>query len=127
MQLRILTVVASRTGTTLSELAAATGLHLSRASRACDRLVDQDLLDRQDDPDDRRSLRLTLTDQGHQVVAQVAEARRNAVTPALRRMPAGDRRVLVDALTRFTDAGDEPAHTELWALGWTTGPDADQN
>lgn len=120
MQLRILTVIASRQEVTLSALAVATGMHVSRASRACDRMVAEGLLEREDDPDDRRSLRLTLTDHGHQLVSDVAAARRAAVEPALRRMSASRRAELVATLHEFAAAGGEPDEADLWSLGWAT-------
>lgn len=121
VQLRILTMLASREPVTLSELAEAVGLHLSRASRACDRLVDAGLVAREDDPADRRSLRLTLTGPGRAIVTEVTRARRAAVQPAVRRLDAAARADLVAALERFTAAaGGEPADADLWAMGWTT-------
>lgn len=120
IQLRILTMIASSEPVTLSELASAVGLHLSRASRACDRLVEAGLVKREDDPDDRRSLRLTLTVDGQAVITDVARARRAAVQPALRRLDTEDRAQLVGVLERFTAAAGEPAAVELWAMGWTT-------
>ncbi len=120
LQLRVLTVIASHRSVTLSELAAATGLHISRASRACDRMVQDDLIHRGDDPDDRRHLSLTLTERGQRLVTQVATARREAIEPALRRMPADSRQVLVAALEQLTAAAGEPVENDLWALGWAT-------
>jgi DNA-binding MarR family transcriptional regulator len=119
-RLRALVVVASRGRTTLGELAAATGLHPSSASRMCDRMTRDGLLDRADDPADRRSLRLTLTSEGAAVLARVARARRAAITPILSRMPAQRRAELVRALEAFTAAGGEPDEAHLWAFGWAT-------
>lgn len=119
-QLRILVVVASQRATTLSGLATATRLHLSRASRSCDRLVALGLLERADDPADRRNLRLTLTDQGEAIVATVARARREALKPILARMSRQSRADLVQLLEEFTTAGGEPPNVHLWALGWAT-------
>jgi DNA-binding MarR family transcriptional regulator len=120
IQLRILVVLASRGVTTLSELAAASGLHLSSASRACDRMVRDGLLARTDAPHDRRSLQLTLTDRGTALVGRVARARRDAVEPILGRMSAQGSAQLVSLLEDFTAAGGEPSDTHLWALGWAT-------
>lgn len=119
-QLRILVVVASHGATTLSGLAAATRLHLSRASRACDRLVGLGLLERTDDPADRRNLRLTLTNRGEKIVATVARARRDTIMPILARMNPQLRANLVSLLEEFTKAGGEPSNVDLWALGWAT-------
>jgi DNA-binding MarR family transcriptional regulator len=120
VQLRILTVIASHDGITLSELAAATGLHISRASRACDRLTAEGLIARAADPEDRRNLQLTLTEAGAKIVAATAAARRKAVEPALRRMTAPARLALVTALEELTATAGEPAEADLWALGWAT-------
>lgn len=120
VQLRILTVIASHDAVTLSELAAATGLHISRASRTCERMVGEGLIARDEDPDDRRNLRLTLTRAGARILADVAAARRAALEPALRTMTASARRALVAALNDLTEAAGEPAEPELWALGWAT-------
>ena len=120
VQLRIITVIASRNAVTLSELAAAVGLHLSRASRACDRLVESGLIAREDHPDDRRSVRLTLTDAGRSIVSEVAATRRAAIEPALRRLDAEHRTALATALEELTNEAGEPADVELWAMGWAT-------
>lgn len=119
-QLRILVVIASRGVSTLSDLAGATGLHMSTASRTCDQLVGTELLERSDDPDDRRSLRLSLTDQGVRILASVAKARRAAIAPALRRMSPARRGELIALLGEFTAAGGEPPEAELWTMGWPT-------
>jgi DNA-binding MarR family transcriptional regulator len=119
-QLRILVVVGSRGSTTLSGLATAARLHLSRASRACDRLVALGLLERADDPADRRNLRLTLTERGEAIVATVARARREALRPILAKMSRQSRAQLIPLLEEFTKAGGEPHDVHLWALGWAT-------
>ena len=119
-QLRVLVVIVSRGATTLSDLAAASGLHLSSASRVCDRMVHDGLLDRTDDPSDRRSLQLTITDRGADLVARVAQARGAAIGPILRRMTSPRRAELISALNDFTEAGGEPDEIHLWALGWVT-------
>lgn len=120
VQLRILMVVSSRPGIGMRELAAATGLHLSRTSRACDRMVAAGMLNREEDPRDRRGVRLSATAAGRSVVKEVAAARRSAVRPALERMTQQQRVELVDALTIFAGNADRPADVDLWAAGWTT-------
>jgi DNA-binding MarR family transcriptional regulator len=119
-QLRMLVVIASNGATTLSALAAATGQHLSSASRACDRMVASGWVTRNDHPADRRRLQISLTPAGRRIVTRVSEARRRMIMPILRRMPASGRAQLVAALTDFADAGGEPTATDLWSLGWST-------
>jgi DNA-binding MarR family transcriptional regulator len=120
LQLRILAVVSSRPGIGVRDLAGATGLHVSRASRACERMVEDGLLCREEDPRDRRGVRLSVTAEGRSLVNQVASARRRAVRPALQRMTAEQRNALVEALTAFAGSADQPADVDLWAAGWTT-------
>lgn len=119
VQLRILVVIASRGSASLGELADATGITLSKASRTCDRLVGKRLVSRDDDPSDRRTLKLTLTPSGRRIVARVTQARRNAIAPMLAAMPTQRRYELMSALRDFT-AGAEPESRDLWALGWET-------
>jgi DNA-binding MarR family transcriptional regulator len=95
-------------------------VHPSNATRTCDRLVAAGLLDRRDNPADRRHLLLTLTDAGRELVDAVMDRRRAAIGQILRAMPAADRAQLATVLTRFAQAGGEPQDTDLWAVGWTT-------
>jgi DNA-binding MarR family transcriptional regulator len=96
------------------------GVHPSNATRACDRLVAAGLLDRRDNPADRRHLLLALTDAGRDLVDGVMDRRRAAIGQILRRMPPEDRAQLATVLTRFAAAGGEPEDTDLWSVGWTT-------
>lgn len=119
-QVRALVVMASRGSVTLGELATAANLHPSRASRLCDRMVAEGLIDRADDPANRRQLMLTLTPSGERVVRTVMKHRRNAIKPILARLTKQRRAELVSALQEFATAGGEPSDLELWAMGWTT-------
>lgn len=123
-QVRALVVVASRGSVSLSELSEAANIHLTRASRLCDRLVLMGLLNRADDPANRRQLTLTLTPAGEWVVAEVMRRRREAIAPILDRMrqqmTQHRRAQLTSLLKEFATAGGEPSDPDLWAMGWTT-------
>jgi DNA-binding MarR family transcriptional regulator len=119
-QVRALVVISSRGSVSLGELATAANLHLSRASRLCDRMVAQGLIHRADDPANRRQLTLTLTPDGERVVRTVMAHRRAAITPILGRLPKQRRVELVAVLQEFAAAGGEPSDPDLWAMGWTT-------
>ena len=54
-QLRVLVMFASRGPLKLGAVARGLGVHSSNATRACERLVSSGLLDRSDDPADRRN------------------------------------------------------------------------
>jgi len=123
VQFRALVIVASRGPIHLTALADAMRVHPSNATRTCDRLVADGLLDRRDNPNDRRHLALTLTAAGRRILDAVMERRRTAIADILRRMPAADRHHLAEVLTQFAAAGGEPSDHQLWSLGWTTdGP-----
>jgi DNA-binding MarR family transcriptional regulator len=119
-EVRALVIIYSRGSVSLSELAAAANLHLTRASRLCDRLVTQGLILRTEDPTNRRQLMLTVTDEGERVVRTVMEHRRTAIKNILARLPKQRRSELVSVLQEFAAAGGEPSDLDLWALGWTT-------
>jgi DNA-binding MarR family transcriptional regulator len=119
-QFRALVVMASRGSVTLGALADAAGMNLSTASRLCDRLVSMGLLNRADDPANRRQLQLTLTEAGHRVVTRAMDKRRAALQPIMARLPQHSRAQLVELLTEFADAGGEPPDRDLWSLGWPT-------
>lgn len=124
IQVRALVVVASRGAVSLGELSEAANIHLTRASRLCDRLVMKGLLNRADDPANRRQLILTLTPAGQEVVDEVMRRRRKAIQPILERM--GERMTkprraeLTVLLNEFATAGGQPSDPDLWAMGWTT-------
>jgi DNA-binding MarR family transcriptional regulator len=122
MQVRVLVVVASRGPCSLGEVAEAVGLHVSTASRTCDRLVSMGLLHRAASATDRRNLELTLTPDGEALVARVLRERRDALRPVLQRLGPRKQRRLTAALRDFAQAAGEPADRALWAMGWTTEP-----
>lgn len=125
-QFRVLVMVASTGPVNLGAVARALGVHPSNATRACDRLVTAGLLDRRDDPDDRRNLALELTGAGRALVDQVMDDRRAAITEVLERMPDEQRQALAPVLASFAAAGGEMPAADVWALGWTTSTDGQE-
>lgn len=123
-QFRVLVVVASRGPLNLGAVAAGLGVHPSNATRAVERLVGLGLLDRREDPTDRRHLVLELTEAGRHLLDRVMGHRRAAVADILARMPAARRRALVPALRAFAEAGGEAPDSAIWALGWTSAEPA---
>ena len=63
-QAKVLYLVQGDRGLRMSELSARLGVSLSTISGMVERLVDQGLLDRRDDPADRRQVILRITDAG---------------------------------------------------------------
>jgi DNA-binding MarR family transcriptional regulator len=119
-QLRLMVMVMSRGPLNLAAVADGLGVHPSNATRACDRLVVAGLLDRRDNPDDRRNLLLELTPAGRELVERVMEHRRAEIGEILDRMPPESRRALTTVLRSFAAAAGELPHRDVWALGWTT-------
>jgi DNA-binding MarR family transcriptional regulator len=106
-QLRVLVLASSRPGSSISAVAEALDVHLSNATRICDRLVHAGLLERRESVADRRRVEVHLTPAGAAVVEAVAAHRRTAIHRLLRTMPSDDQRVLAAALGQFVTAATE--------------------
>jgi DNA-binding MarR family transcriptional regulator len=105
-QFRVLVMVSAEGALNLRAVAAGLGVHPSNATRACDRLVACGLLDRREDPADRRQIVLTLTEAGRQLIDSVMRRRRAAIGDVLAEMPAGRRAALADGLNAFSAVAD---------------------
>ncbi|WP_364399859.1 MarR family winged helix-turn-helix transcriptional regulator [Pseudarthrobacter sp. LMD1-1-1.1] len=103
-QLRVLVLIHTHGPQNLGGVAAELGVHASNATRICDRLVAADLLQRREDPADRRYIRLELTREGKELVDTVLQHRRQAIAEVVSRMPAGRRPALAAALEAFAAA-----------------------
>jgi DNA-binding MarR family transcriptional regulator len=119
-QFRVMVIIASRGPMHSAGLAAAMGVHPSNATRTCDRLVTLKLLERRENPADRRHLRLTLTKKGRRLVDSVMDRRRILIGRILQQLAPAAHLQLADLLTQFTVAAGEPAEHNLWSMGWIT-------
>ena len=119
-QFRTLVVLAGRGGTTLVQLAARLGVNSSTAQRQVDRLLALDLVNRTENPADRREVLIDLTREGSRIVGSVTRRRRAAIAAIVNRMPVVQREGLVTALEAFAEAAGEPsAEADGGApLGW---------
>ncbi len=97
-------VLASDGGCNITTIAADLGIHPSNATRLCDRLVRQGLLERRRADQDRRQVLVTLTEEGQRFHRDAMELRRRAVTRAMESMVAEDRKALAAALPTFAAA-----------------------
>lgn len=118
-QLRVLVMLATRGPLNLSAVADALRVHPSNATRQVERLVVAELVDRRDDPADRRHVSLTLTAKGQQLVDSVFEHRRAAIAQVVNRMPEAKRRALPAALESFADAAGELPEHSAGDIQWT--------
>lgn len=117
-QLRVLVLIATRGAQTPTSVADDLGVHPSNATRTCDRLVRAHLIERGKNPQDRRSLQLSLTTDGTALVSGIMARRRAAVTAVVQQMPLAERQVLASALTAFSKAaGEAPSEADPASLG----------
>ncbi|WP_245933661.1 MarR family winged helix-turn-helix transcriptional regulator [Arthrobacter livingstonensis] len=116
-QLRVLVFISTHGPQNLGAVAADLGVHPSNATRTCDRLVTAGLLDRRDNPADRRYLLLALSRNGRALVDQVMGHRRTAIAAVMNRMPADLRRTMGPALDAFAQAAGEVTEDERFELG----------
>jgi DNA-binding MarR family transcriptional regulator len=118
-QYRALVVLASRGPQRVVDLARVLGVNASTATRMSDRLVRKGLVRRQRLTSDRRTVRLSISGGGRELVAAVTERRRSEVQDIVRRLSASDSEQLVTTLRMFADAAGEVPEQD-WSLGWGT-------
>lgn len=102
----------------LSTVARGLGVHPSNATRTCQRLVQAGLLWRQDDPNDRRNVAVTLTMEGRRLVDSVMDQRRRAIERMLKQLSARQRAQLASVLEEFASVAGRTPDEQATALGW---------
>lgn len=99
-QLRILFRIRNEAGIDVRTLASRMGISASGASQQVDRLVERGFVDRSDDADDRRRVRLELTDLGRQATGEISRAARGRLAAVLMPLSDDDLRQLKRLLER---------------------------
>lgn len=117
-QMRVLVLLWTGEPLNLTAVAEGLGVNPSNASRTCDRLVAAELVDRADDPADRRHVVLTLTERGRGFVELLMERREQELAAITARMSVADRERLMAALQPFNAA----AESDLWPTDRPPGP-----
>src|SRR3954451_6315220 len=97
-QLRVLTLATSVGSLNNSQVATALGVHISNASRICERLVQAGLLSRRDSPSDRRQVELTITERGSGLIRAVTRHRESVFAQVLDQLPHDQRSTVTRAL-----------------------------
>lgn len=115
-QFRALVVLATRPGTTVSDLAHVLDVHPSTATRLCDRLVAKRLVRRRSGTIDRRSTELYLAAAGNRLVERVSSRRRRDLAAIASRLSPEQQRQAVEALRAFGGAAGEVGGADLF--GW---------
>lgn len=100
-QLRVLRWLRANPTTNVNGLAEALGVGASSASRLCDRLEALGYLRRNNDPRDRREVRLIVTTAAGTLLDELSDRRRQALERVLAAMPAAVRQDLVRSLAGF--------------------------
>ncbi len=103
-QISILMRLAHRGSAGVSEIGGQLGVTNAAASQAVDRLVQLGLIERTEDPEDRRAKRLALTQKGRALVERGVRARSQWVEGLTDALTAEQQKTIVAALTLLTDA-----------------------
>ena len=106
-QYRALVVLASRGPQRLTDLAGALDVAPSTAGRMCDRLVRKGLVRRHRARADRRSVLVSVTAAGRDVVDQATARRRALIADILRNLPVRRQLEVARALAAFAAAAGE--------------------
>src|SRR3954451_770079 len=88
----------------VSTLAQVIGLDASTVSRHVKQLEDRGLLERAEDPDDRRASQVTVSEQGSTCLEAGFAARRGVVSHALEELSTEERDTLRDLVARVVEA-----------------------
>jgi len=120
-QAKVLYLVQADPGLRMSELSARLGVSLSTVSGVVDRLVDQGLLLRQDDPADRRQVVLRITDAGATQLELFRELNVGQFRDMLARIDEADLAVVEQALDILATAALRQTVSPPASRATTTG------
>jgi DNA-binding MarR family transcriptional regulator len=118
-QYRALVVLASRGPQRMTDLAAALGVTPSTAGRMSDRLLRKALIRRSRRLSDRRTVQVSITGAGREVVDQATARRRELIAAILSRLPAGQQSAVAGGMAAFAEAAGEIPDSQ-----WHAPPDA---
>jgi DNA-binding MarR family transcriptional regulator len=108
-QAKVLYLVAAAQGMRMSELAARLGVSISTTSGLVDRLVDHGLLDRRDDPADRRQVVVTITPTGRADLERFRELNAAQLRRVLERLGDAELDLVERATFLLAVAADAPS------------------
>ena len=80
------------------------GVTSAAASQMIDRLVQQGYLERTEDPEDRRSKQITVSDKGRELIKEGIEVRRHWMEELAAALSPEDQNLIIDALVLLTKA-----------------------
>ncbi len=97
-QMILLQILSARGAATVSEMAVAMGIAVPTVSTMVRKMVEKGLLERNQDPEDWRSIRLSLSAAGRELLQEMAERRAERVGALLERLPAEELATIRSAL-----------------------------
>jgi DNA-binding MarR family transcriptional regulator len=103
-QLKSLICVAENNGATSGQIARRLGVGLSTVTGIVDRLAEQDLVTRREDPDDRRITRVLPTPRAQVLVDELLRYRNEMITDLLSRLDSEQLRTVETAFDYLRDA-----------------------
>jgi len=103
-QVNILMRLLHSGNTGVSEIGEQLGVTNAAARQAVDRLVQLGLIERTEDPEDRRAKRLALTPKGRKLIEKGIEARSQWVEGLTDALTAEQQNMIISALTLLTEA-----------------------
>lgn len=116
-QYRSLVVLASRGPQGVAALAEAVAVTPPTASRLVDRLIKKGLVRRRTDRNDRRQVRIALTEPGRALIEAVSKRRRREIAELLSTIAPETQRSVVDALAQLAAVAGEVPEQD-WSAGW---------
>ena len=106
-QLKALVCVAQQDGATNGQIARSLGVGLSTMTGIVDRLVEQGLVTRLEDPEDRRITRVLPTERAQQLVDALLRYRNEHITSVLSRLTTEQLCVVEQAFNYLVSAADQ--------------------
>lgn len=108
-QLKVLAMIAvDPAKATGHDLAGLLKVSVASMSGMVDRLVDHGMVERTEDPEDRRVRRLTITPAGSEVIRGLVSSAGTMPTPVLHRLALEDLRALVQGVLALDRAAQQP-------------------
>lgn len=103
-----------KSGCSVSEMAEHLGISNAAASQMLERLVEQGLISRSEDPNDRRGKQIELTESGHQIIRDGMKARQSWVADMILLFTPEQREQVMPVLQLLIDKSSQieygPAH-----------------
>ncbi|MBI4318036.1 MAG: MarR family transcriptional regulator [Chloroflexi bacterium] len=92
---------------TMNELAAEMRLHSTTMTRMVDSLIEKGLAERKQDPEDRRVVRVSLSERGQETVEALQDCKRRFFAAAFAGLSDDERGAILKALRRLAATAEE--------------------